>query len=96
MIHNSFIIELIEQYKTTPLLLYTEVLGTLCGITAALTISLMTLDAPFFLVFSFYLLASLLLCFTAWKQKNSRLVLLNGIYSIINVIGLYHGLMLII
>ena len=91
---NNFFNEIKETWEKSPLLLLTEILGTLMGITAGLAISIFTVSTPFLITFILYFLSSILLGFTAYKQRNSRLLVLNSVYTVINIIGIYNGFIL--
>lgn len=92
---KQFVKELKDSWKQSPLILSSEILGTLMGITAALLISVFTVNTPFLVAYTCFLIASLLLSLTAYKQKNSRLLVLNSVYTVINIIGVYNGIMLL-
>lgn len=89
-----FLSEIANQFKNNPVLLFIEIAGTLSAIIPAIIVSLMTDNAPFFLVYLLFFIASSSLCFTAFKQRNSRLVLLNGVYTIINIVGLFNSIVI--
>lgn len=65
-----------------------ETIGVPCGIVAALTLATLGNNANLTFLFSFYLISSLLLCYSAYLRHASWWVLLNGVFIIINIIGL--------
>lgn len=89
MIYKSnFIDEIKSQWNLNRKMLIVESIGILFGIIGALLIMLLRGDAPFFSVYSIFLISSLLMMWAAFYQKNSRLMFLNVIYLIINLTGL--------
>lgn len=89
MIYKSnFIDELKSQWNLNRKMLIAESVGIIFGIIGSMTIMLLRGDAPFQLVYGIFLCSSVLLCWTSYYQKNSRLMFLNIIYLTINLVGL--------
>lgn len=89
MIYKSnFIDEIKSQWKLNRKMLIAESFGIIFGISGSLIIMLLQGDAPFQLAYSIFLVSSIILCWTSYYQKNSRLMFLNVIYLTINLIGI--------
>ena len=73
------------DYKSNKKALPTEFIGVLCGIIGSFSVAngLFTIGYPLF-AFS-----SVLLLSTAYKQDNNNLMLLQGVFLLANLNGLY-------
>ena len=69
-------------------MLIVESIGIFLGIIGAMAIMLLRGDAPFFWIYGIFLISSILMTWTSYYQKNSRLMFLNIIYLTINITGL--------
>jgi len=69
-----------------------ENLGTFFGLISAFTIAAFTTSAPFVWVYIFFTLASIFLIIAAYKRNSAPVIILNGGYFFINILGLYKAL----
>ncbi len=89
MIYKSnFIEEIKSQWALNRKMLIAESIGIIFGIIGAFAIMLLQGDTPFFWVYAIFLLSSILMLWTSFYQRNSRLMFLNIIYLTINIVGL--------
>lgn len=63
-----------------------EMLGTLSGVLGAflVAVKLAVWGYPFFLV------SSVALTYTAWKYRQKNLLILQGVFLLVNVLGLFN------
>ena len=81
-----------DDWQHARLALLVEGFGMATGIVAAVLISSYQHQASFMLIYSMFLLSSVALAFSAYMRRNSFLVFLNIVYTIININGLLRAI----
>lgn len=62
-----------------------ESIGVFCGVIGAFIVA----NAMPVIGYPFFTISSILLIYTAWKQKNANLVILQAVFILANINGLY-------
>lgn len=78
-----------ETWRTNKPLFWAEAIGTLCGMAAALTMSLQSPNPNLLVVFIFYIVSAILLMYSNYVRHSSWMVVLMTFYLVTTTYGLF-------
>jgi len=77
-----------ETWRTNKPLFWAEAIGTLCGMTAAFTMSIQSPNPNLLLVFTFYIISAILLMYSNYIRHSGWMVVLMTFYLVVTTYGL--------
>lgn len=81
-----------RDFSNNPFIFTGEMVATMLSVAAALYLALSTAGANFLLVYTLFLLSTLLFIVTSWKRGIAWVLFLNLVFTGINVTGLINSL----
>jgi|TARA_B110000483_G_scaffold205168_2_gene248622 hypothetical protein len=79
-------------WRESQTLFWTEAIATTSSVCASIVLAVKSPYPPLLIVFSLYLVGSILLMYAMYVRKSSWMMVLMTWYSLMNVVGLYNVL----